>query len=432
MVRIAKVKFGTGHKLYDYFCSDISINEGDVVFVEGKEHPVFVYEIVEQSMDANYKATKNVIKKATENPNVILESKYMNITKCQCECIVNSLGPKTDIFGAICKSIVGTAKSDDIDSMLKNHPNANIFDIFVTDAGVLPSKHVVHIVMPFKVDDKYNENLKKAFSLVIDKAISLGYESIGIPYIGTGANGYSKEDIAQALNTILFEYQYKDNIKIKIVSIVYNTTGDSDYLQSDEIRCYNASRLRESRAKMHRNNNMQPHGDMMSNAFYYESKAKKSKPGAKSYYYSDTKTQFILEALEIYYDGDDEFELSKPVDNPVDYIRDFKKQKKLFDISTDFQIALSYSNQTKVSSGERQIKKNEVINLAIACRMNFTEFVQFMFFSGFSISTNSKDDIELALLQFLIDNKHFKGISLTYSELANHINNDAISTIYPK
>ena len=49
-LRIAKVKFNSNGKLYDYFCSDISINEGDVVFVEGKEEPVFVYEIEEKNI----------------------------------------------------------------------------------------------------------------------------------------------------------------------------------------------------------------------------------------------------------------------------------------------------------------------------------------------------------------------------------------------
>lgn len=427
MVRIAKVKFNSNGKLYDYFCSDISINEGDVVFVEGKEEPVFVYEIEEKNMDATCKATKNVIKKAKVNSNVILESKYMNITKCSCECIVNSLGPGTNVFGAICKSIVQSAKSEDINSMLKNHPTANIFDIFVTDSGALPSKHVIHIVMPFKNNDKCNENLKKAFSMVIDKAIALGYESIGIPYIGTGANGYEKEDIAQALNSILFEYQYKDNIKIKIVSIVYNTVGDSARLQGNELKHYNEDRIYESIQRMHRNQNPYQDGRMYPNVPLRD----REKSRSKSYYYSDLKTHFILEAIENYYNGEDEYELTKKVDNPVDYIRDFKKKKKLYDVSADYVAALSYSNQTKVSSGERQIRRNEVINLAIACKMNFTEFIQFMFFSGFAISTNSKDDIEIALLQYLIDNKQFKGLALTYNELANNTNNGAINTLFP-
>ena len=42
MARIAKVKFAGGTKLYDYFCYNMLIGEGDIVYVEGKEQPVLV------------------------------------------------------------------------------------------------------------------------------------------------------------------------------------------------------------------------------------------------------------------------------------------------------------------------------------------------------------------------------------------------------
>ncbi|MCI5583102.1 MAG: macro domain-containing protein [Anaeroplasma sp.] len=444
MIRIAKVKFGSGSKRYDYFCPDTSIVEGDIVYVEEKEQPLLISEIVEES-NSNCRATKKVLRKAKENPDVVLESKYINITKCDCDCIVNSLGPQTDVFGAICKSIVETAKSDDINNMLKEHPSANIFEMFVTDSGVLPSKHVIHIVMPFKYEDNHNSNLKKAFSLVIDKAISLGFESIGIPYIGTGANGYEKEDIADALNSILFEYQYKDNIKIKIVSIVYNTIGDHARFQDEEFEAYSRGQLMEY------TNHLRHMHDRNENIYYDDNiklstvvrdesiarpnrRTSSKKESKKSYYYADSKTQFILEAYENCYNPEDEFELDEKVDNPVDYIRVFKKKNKdrLFKVSADFQVALSYPNQTKVSSGERQIKKNEVINLAIACKMNFTEFIQFMFFSGFSISTHSNNDIELELLKYLIKHKKFNGLALTYNEIASNVGNDAVGCYFPQ
>lgn len=442
-MRIARVKFGLGHKPYDYFCEDKSITEGDIVYVEGKEQPLFVDSIVEMS-SAECKATKYVIKKAKENHNVVLESKYMNITKCNCECIVNSLGPQTNVFGAICNSVVETANSDEISNMLKDNPTADIFQMFVTDAGKLPSKHIIHIVMPFKsMDTNHNDNLRKAFSLVIDKAISLGYKSIGIPYIGTGANGYQNEDIAATINSILFEYQYKENINMKIVSIVYNPTGDSRRFKDVDEKYYNErffdkyleqmrSRHLQNENYYHKehNSNLKPpriYNDRLVGPTKMNSVKEKT---SQSYYYSDKKTQFILEAYDSFYNPKDEYELTEDVDNPVDYIRNFKKKKKLYNISGDYQSALSYPNQTKVSSGERQIKKNEVINLAIACRMNFTEFVQFMFFSGFSISTNSKNDIEIALLQYLIDNKRFAGLALTYSEIAGKVGNEAVNTLF--
>ena len=65
MKRIARVKFGSkSEQLYDYICEDENIGSGDVVFVEGKDYPLFVYE-VEKVVDSVCKATKKVIKRAT-------------------------------------------------------------------------------------------------------------------------------------------------------------------------------------------------------------------------------------------------------------------------------------------------------------------------------------------------------------------------------
>ena len=41
MVRIAKIKFNSHSKEYDYFCDDEKINEGDVVYIEGSDRPVY-------------------------------------------------------------------------------------------------------------------------------------------------------------------------------------------------------------------------------------------------------------------------------------------------------------------------------------------------------------------------------------------------------
>ena len=409
MIRIAQIKFDESSKIYDYLCDDSLINEGDVVFVEGTDSPLFVYDIKFVD-EKDLKATKKVLKKAKVNDNVTLKTRYMNIINADTDCIVNSLGPKTSEFGAICKSIVNNAESSEIDKMLKEHKNGNIFDIFVTDSGKLKSKYIIHIITPFKKDDYSNKKLKKAFSLVIDKAIELGLSSIAIPYIGTGANGYSKEDVAMVMNKVLFEYQYKDNIKIEIVSIVYNST-------SDNIRDVEKERLYYDIKKALRE---EPHKNG-----HFENKIPK-------YYSSDQKTQLILESIDKYYKGEDEFIPSKKFDNPIDYMRDYRRQKNIYSMTqSEVDQSLSRPNQTKVSSGERQIKKREIINIAISCRMNFTEFIQFMLFTGFSISTNSVGDVELALLKYLVENKRFNGICLTYQEIGYYVSTAAINTIYP-
>lgn len=409
MIRIAKIKFDDGSKVYDYYCEDTSINEGDVVFVEGKSSPLFVYDIAYVD-DNNCKATKKVLKKAKANDNVNLKTKYMNIIDSDADAIVNSLGTTTSDYGSICKSIVENANSLEIIKMLDEHKKGSVFDIFVTDSGKLKSKYVIHIITPHKEEDHHNQMLKKAFSLVIDKAIEFGLSSIAIPYIGTGANGYSKEDVAVVMNKVLFEYQYKDNIKIDIISIVYNSTSDNiEFVDKERLILGMRYALREKEHK--------------------EGLYKFTIP---KYYSNDEKTQLILESIDKYYKGEDEFIPSKNFDNPIDYMRDYRRQKKIYSTTqSEIDQSLSRPNQTKVSSGERQVKKREIINIAISCRMNFTEFVQFMLFTGFFISTNSTGDVELALLKYLVENKRFNGILLTYQGIGEYVSTKAINSIFP-
>ena len=47
--RIAEIKIKNSQKLYDYFCDDLTINENDLVYVEGLVFPVFVSAIKEKT-----------------------------------------------------------------------------------------------------------------------------------------------------------------------------------------------------------------------------------------------------------------------------------------------------------------------------------------------------------------------------------------------
>ena len=77
MVRIAKVKFNSGGKLYDYICPDKKIKEGDVVFVEGTDQPLYVYEILEVKPEET-KASSKVLGIAKENPNRIIRDEFID------------------------------------------------------------------------------------------------------------------------------------------------------------------------------------------------------------------------------------------------------------------------------------------------------------------------------------------------------------------
>ena len=408
MIRVAQVKFGRHSKTYDYLCEDKTIKEGDVVSIEGKSTPVFIYAIKEIEPTPGIKYAK-VIMKLKENENVTIITKYMNIIDSKCECIVNSLGPDTSIFGNICESIMYNANSDEMRDMLNNNPHANIYDMFVTDAGRLPSKHVIHIVMPFKKDDKFNENLRKAFMLVIDKAISLGYKSIAIPGIGTGANGYNKKDIYDAIDDVIFKYMYTPNIEIEIQSIIFASTSKQRQHIIDEIEC--ERRQKKERIMSQTDACVMPQidGDLSSPSI--------PKPKKKHYelFISDLRdnTRLIHEYISENYNPKDEIKVIKTVEFPYrsaysfmdTYIAEYGKEafvgyKKYVTRMNDI---------SELRIGKKILKKIDVFNMAMGASMNFTNFIQFMTLAGFTFSPIKELDLEV--LKYALNNNGFsKGL----------------------
>ena len=411
MIRIAKVKFNSGGKLYDYICPDKKIKEGDVVFVEGTDQPLYVYEILEVKPEET-KASSKVLGIAKENPNVNLATRFMNIIDCKCECIVNSLGPETDVFGNICRAIVENAHSKEIETMLKENPKAKIFDTFVTDAGNLPSKNVIHIVMPFKHDDKYNKNLKLAFEKVIDLAISKGYESLAIPFVGTGANGYSKNDVHEALDDTMFKYQYKDGIKINIVSINFSTTKMQRYHINEEIM-YRNRRYNERRQDRELDGMFMCSDAMMGpGEFYFD-------------IYDEPRNQIqnVNGLISKLYKREDEFDIFD-VQRPIDFVTLYRKDKgyketekvtyvfgtyegyKTHDDSK--KIPTKYKDTLKnIKNGKHTVTKYEVFRIAIALKLNFTQTIQLMTLFGYSFNPISEENIDYEVFNFMINNNGF-------------------------
>lgn len=428
MVRIAKIKFNRFSKEYDYICDDININEGDVVYVEGSDRPVYVYEIA--IVDINDTKAKNkVIGIAIENPNVTIANRYANIINCKYTCIVNSLEPDTNIFSSICKSIVDNAKSNEIDNMLKEHPKANIYDTFITNAGNLASKYIIHIVLPFKKSDKYNENLRKAFEKVIDLAIKNEYDTIAIPFIGTGNNGYSKNDIHEALDDTLFKYQYKQNIKINIISINYNDIkAHNDYIYKGELN-YNQ-------------NNRNNKSNIRENYFKEPLSIDEILEWKECQFVIDEESKYqigiVYRIIGCLYNESDEFELDN-VNNPLDFLLEYRKKKGYFETEAVTGVFGEYDNDSSkktnkykdviknIKKGKRIISKYETYRIAMALKLNFTEIIQFMSLSGFSFGSFSKDNIDYEVFNFII---HNNGFSNEYCDPEEYFSNNCAQEVY--
>ena len=403
-MRVAKVRFNNNKDVYDYICDIKDVKEGDVVQVEDQMIPFFVYGISDEELKPGT-IYKRVLKKLKENDKVTISTRYMNIIDSDCDCIVNSLGTNTSVFGAICKSIVTAAKSKEIEQMLKEYPTGKVFDYHVTDAGELKSKKIIHIVMPFRKNDKFNKDLKKAFSIVIDEAISLGMKSIAIPCIGTGANGYSKKDIYEAIDDVMFKYIYTPDIEIDIQSIMYGSTEKQKRRQVDE-RIMMDNRIlcdysREpDKFEIHFNpKNMQENVRAINRLVanhYNKYDELEIKEDTELFFYK-TSFSFIDNAIQYAYDHS--CKTTKEITLDL---------KKYYHRKNDFY---EFRNNIK----NKKPSKKDVFNMSVAMGLNFTQFIQFMTLSGFTFSPlrdANNECVDLIILKYALENEGFtKGLN---------------------
>ncbi len=378
MIHVAQIKFGNSSRTYDYICDIPAVKKGDVVQIEGKFTPVTVYNVADIEPKPNI-VYKRVLELLKENENVSFLTRYMNVIDSDCDCIVNSLGPNTSIFGSICKSIVTAAESEEITKMLKEHPKANEYDIFVTDAGKLKAKKIIHIVMPYKnADDPYANNLRRAFSLAIDKAISLGMKSIAIPGIGTGASGFDRKDIYKAIDDCIYKYMYTPNINIEIQTLTYGKTIEDEVIRAPRIA---SDHIRRS-------------SDIMGSAAlpkvtpYQLLSSPNPNDIEKSIQTLINEKYKPEKALKIIKDNYYTFDTAYSY---IDLYRDEYGKEKIKDIKQFF----SKNDPSNFRTGEKALKKYDVIQLSFAIGLNFTQTIQFMKIAGFSFSSVFEEDVEV-------------------------------------
>lgn len=385
MIRIARIKFSTSDEIYEYTLNDKSITEGDVVYLEDRKNPAFIYEIKEVK-DNEYKTLKKVVSKAVPNDCVTLSYKYMDITKANTECIVNSLGTHVKEMGNICHAIYDAALSKELEDYINKNSVGNVFDIIVTSAGKLPSKHIINIVMPYKYEDTNNELLRKAFSLVIDKAIELKYKSIAIPYIGTGANGYDYDDIHEALNDVMFNYQYKQGIEIDIISVRYHSLNKTRDVRDEEM-------IKERRSR-----------GGYSTSFCIKND------------YTIDNVGKIQDAIRRNYNKYDELKVDI-LCSPADFIRAAIKQRGGYNKVSEIREILNSNARKNIASFKKTIKKEEIYSTSIILELNFTQIIQYMEISGYTFSPSTKDNLDINVFNYIVNNN---GFTKPYIDIANY------------
>ncbi len=395
-IKVAEIKIGKSDKLYDYFCNDLKVQEGDFVYVENINFPVFVYDVKYKDKDETL-ANKSILNIVQINKHVKVFTKYEDVTKVECDCVVNSLGTKLDVFGSICKAIVTNAHSKEINDMIKNHPTAEIFDTFVTDAGDLKCKKVIHIVMPFKEDDRFNNLLKDAFCKVIDKALELGLKTIAIPKIGTGANGYSINDIYDALRDVTLKYQYTSGIELEIINLLFDTSISNVAKERRAAERQKVIKRIDSEAYFDKYDVVEATKIISNCSNINENDVPLDKVDEKLF---KTDLLYIFKLISHKYNVKDEyFYIPKNVDeNPFFFAWEYGKEKKLMH---DMGAIYNKNMRDNFRRGNKTFRKTDCLRLAFLGKMNFTTIIQFMRYSGFSFSPNSKDDMDLDIFKYI-------------------------------
>lgn len=302
--------------------------------------------------------------------------KFGDITQFESDAIVNSLGINGNVYGMLCEAILNAADSQELTSYIDSLVNNEIGTIFVTESGNLNCKNILHIVTPFRhMDDSNFSLLKKAYNDLLTKAIYLGHKSIVLPLIGSGANGYSEQEVSEVVTSVcgelaLKEYEIGEEIlDITIVSYVKpRKLRRRRNLEYEKHLVKNISII--SREKCDFNETAPKIGkkelEIQKNTMLIAKATASIKeedmllvPGASELPYS-----FVIAQL-----------IEKGIDD-----KEFIKQGVPSDIKTRW-------------SKRKELEKQNIYRIAFISKMNFTRLVQFMMINNKAFSPEDKLDM---------------------------------------
>ena len=276
-----------------------------------------------------------------------------DITSVKCEVIVNSIGIDASKYGRICKRIIEKANSKELEARLSIEKNGKVGNMFLTDGYALKNK-IIHVVSPFKkYDNDKCEKLKKIYDDVLKFAIDNNFKSIGLPFIASGANGYSDEEVYNVAMTSIGEILDKEDEEnreiIDITLVVYLSPKNNVKLEI----------LREEENK-------------------------KSEKDLFSQIHEFAKTNSLMKK-------EDALVPSFKYIMPFDYIEDFVGQK-----IGNYKILNSAGYDHRRRGRLRNyidIPRDDVYALIFVLNMNLTQAMQFITISGVAFSPCRKIDV---------------------------------------
>eukprot|EP00298_Acanthocystis_sp_HF-20_P009514 c18354_g1_i1.p1 GENE.c18354_g1_i1~~c18354_g1_i1.p1 ORF type:complete len:367 (-),score=160.06 c18354_g1_i1:77-1177(-) len=91
-------------------------------------------------------------------------------------------------------------------SEMNRKPHLKVTECSITGGGNLHAKHVIHCHSPSWSGDNSISQLKKTIENILTLADKEGLGSVALPSIGSGANGFPKDDAARAILQAIHAY----------------------------------------------------------------------------------------------------------------------------------------------------------------------------------------------------------------------------------
>ena len=311
---------------------------------------------------------------------------YGDALKYKGDAVLNSLGTNGAVYGRLCKNIIKGINRKDVKTLIDAQKDMPFGKIIETEGGDLQSAHVLHIVTPFKKNDDSNcTQLRKAYKSVVDYAINHGYKTIGLPIIGTGANGYSDKEAYEAVLDVLSEISDKE------------VETEEDIINATVIAYLNPKPLKEQlyederRMLLERARNVQ--------GVYYDSfdLADKVSPQNSKLKEAYADKHSFLNIIKFVADINPEdmffpynWPKEKPYQYPYDFIDDYCSQKNV-----NYKKALKeYDCRKRQKVRYNQtLSKIDVFRFSVLLNLSKTEIIQFMSLCGYGFNPASRLDM---------------------------------------
>lgn len=336
-----------------------------------------------------------------------LQVKYDDVTTYKVDAIVNSLGVYGNVYGKLCKNIITKAKDDELKAFIDKQNNP-IGTVLVTGAGNLNCKNIIHVVTPFKKDDDENNSLLiKAYKDCLNKSLELGHKSIAMPFIGTGANGYSDAEAFEAIGLACEDVlakevdEDKDIINITVVGYLSKKNKNSQteirhYSCTDEEYIYGSIDEGVNEGinlcclpYRYRNGILTEDFEIVKRNFLRNNP--KCSSGIKQTFDNSINNfeDYIMDLSDI--NPNDLLIPQLHYSSPVYFYIDYMEQKGI-KLSKLESVSFDRKKRFKMRSSGI-IKKKDICCLSFVLGMNKTQILQWMFLAGFSFSPFVKFDV---------------------------------------